>query len=630
MNINTELEKLMEEHGINVIDFKHEDKKIKLAEKYLNELFQSFGDDKSVCIYGAGIHTVHLLKSLTKDNKNKIKYIFGKRKVEELSDDIMYMDSIMNDISSIDCNIIVISSYSAAGEIEEELKLKDVKQKVINIYKWFGLRNLKFSYAYYYRTPCSVFDIIKEKEAFFIEKNPQKKDYLCRKIICMYFNIRDIIHGKEWCEKYKAQGGKYASQYQRFIEDLDKLLAKIRNKIKSRRERDIVINWVDALRYDEIEKTSYLKKISKESMFFENAYTVNPATSVAMEILMNGCMNMCDFENGLKKDFSYEKTIFLQKLKEMGYEFKYIGLSRTESSFSVTMRTDISKFHERKIEAPMTEIQWEALNCLQDADAPMCCLIHQVCETHDPNLCTEVNKESCCCWDELMSVSENQLKINRKLASIDNKQVSISRDYMDRQLEWYADFYQENMTKIYMSDHGKLCDYRFKREWLHIMLMVQDNRYKNRRISELFSLNKMKDLLEDILNGNSFENLAQDYCNIMFVPMYSVRYAKKIYSESEKEKKAALQFVGIMTKEDKYVKFDYGEEMYLRGDNEGINFINSSKYKNRIELLKNMMDKDHRCIDVYNNEYYEAGKLLNNSLGIIPGETILFGEGEYN
>lgn len=46
MNINTELEKLMEEHGINVIDFKHEDKKIKLAEKYLNELFQSFGDDK--------------------------------------------------------------------------------------------------------------------------------------------------------------------------------------------------------------------------------------------------------------------------------------------------------------------------------------------------------------------------------------------------------------------------------------------------------------------------------------------------------------------------------------------------------------------------------------------------------
>ena len=43
-----------------------------------------------------------------------------------------------------------------------------------------------------------------------------------------------------------------------------------------------------------------------------------------------------------------------------------------------------------------------------------------------------------------------------------------------------------------------------------------------------------------------------------------------------------------------------------------------------------MMDKAHRCIDVYNNEYYEAGKLLNDSLGIIPGETILFGEGEYN
>ena len=103
----------------------------------------------------------------------------------------------------------------------------------------------------------------------------------------------------------------------------------------------------------------------------------------------------------------------------------------------------------------------------------------------------------------------------------------------------------------------------------------------------------MKELVENVLMGYTFDNLAEKYSNIMFVPMYNVRYAKKIYSACKKDKKGALQFVGIMTQED-----------------------------------KNIMGKEHRCIDVYKNEYYRAGKLLNDSLDIIPGETILFDEEE--
>ena len=214
------------------------------------------------------------------------------------------------------------------------------------------------------------------------------------------------------------------------------------------------------------------------------------------------------------------------------------------------------------------------------------------------------------------------------LTSIDETQVDISRKYMDAQLEWYADFYQDNITKIYMSDHGKLCDYKFKKDWLHIMMMVQDNRYSNCKIKDIFSLNQMKELVENVLMGYTFDNLAEKYSNIMFVPMYNVRYAKKIYSACKKDKKGALQFVGIMTQEDKYICFDYGEELYFRSNNEEVNLISDKKYKKRVEYLKNIMGKEHRCIDVYKNEYYRAGKLLNDSLDIIPGETILFDEEE--
>ena len=122
MNLNHELERIMNRFQINIFDKKEENRKIELAEKYLNDLFQTFDNNESVCIYGAGIHTVHLLKTLTEKNRSKIKCIYGNKKVEELSEEIQYVDSKKYNVQSIDCDIIVISSYSSAEEIEEELQ----------------------------------------------------------------------------------------------------------------------------------------------------------------------------------------------------------------------------------------------------------------------------------------------------------------------------------------------------------------------------------------------------------------------------------------------------------------------------------------------------------------------------
>ena len=84
----------------------------------------------------------------------------------------------------------------------------------------------------------------------------------------MYFNIRDILHGKEWCKKYILNGGIYKKAYSDFINELEKLLSETKRLIRNRHERDIVINWIDAFRYDEIERTTYLKNVSQNSVFF--------------------------------------------------------------------------------------------------------------------------------------------------------------------------------------------------------------------------------------------------------------------------------------------------------------------------------------------------------------------------
>ena len=63
MDINNELEMLMSKYKVNIIDRRSELEKIRIAKKSINEIFDSFTDSKTIVIYGAGMHTVELLKS---------------------------------------------------------------------------------------------------------------------------------------------------------------------------------------------------------------------------------------------------------------------------------------------------------------------------------------------------------------------------------------------------------------------------------------------------------------------------------------------------------------------------------------------------------------------------------------
>lgn len=620
MDINRELNSLLSKYGVDLLKSDEEEQKIKLAEKYINEIFDAYGE-KQVCVYGAGIHTVRLIKTLSECNKKKIKFIVGEQQAKELDKIYNFINTKEINLTKKVANVIVISSFSAANEIQARLEKMKCPITIINIYTELRKRGIDFSSAYYYRKPCTIVDIIKEK-ANLENAQDDERDYLFRKVISMYFKIKDIKHGLEFCNEYIESKGIYSEKYVEFVTEIKKLLTKIKFKMKLRNQQDIVINWVDALRYDEIEKTSYLNSVRKNSVFFENAYTLNPATSVALEVFMNGYNKMSDFKNGLNKEFSSEKTKFLKKLEERGYEFKYIGVTRMETSFQNKMRSNISDYYERKNEAPMTEIQWEALNCIINSDKPICCLIHQIAETHTPYMCTEINRDECEIWEDLDNISERQFDIERTLKNIENIQVKKAREYMDSQLQWYAEFYSDNLTKIYMSDHGKFSNYKFKSGWLHIMMMVQDKRYFPQTITELFGLNSMTELIDDVILGKTFDNVVEEYINIMFVPIYGMKFSEYIFNETLNVKKSCIQFVGITTAEDRYVQFEYGEEVYLRLEDENVNLINDARYQSRINELKDKMEKEHCCIDVSNSTYYEAARILNDNIGIKPGEKL--------
>ena len=625
MDINNELEMLMSKYKVNIIDRRSELEKIRIAKKSINEIFDSFTDSKTIVIYGAGMHTVELLKSLSEDNKKKIKYIVGNNKIAELKSDIPYLNSSDCDINTIECSAIVISSFKAADEVEDELREKKVNCKVFNIYKELSKKGLKFEYAYYYVTPCETVDIIEIKDKFYTSMDNAEKDYMCRKIISMYLTIRDILHGIQWCEKYISENGLYKERYEAFTSELKKLLSKIRERLNQRKQRDIIINWIDGLRYDEIDKTSYLKSVKESGVFFENAYTVCPATSATLEIIMNGFDNMSAFECGLKNNYSVSNSKFIQELHSVGYNFKYIGLTRMEIKFEKELRPESNLSHERTIATSMTESQWETLNCVLNSSKPICCIVHEVAETHAPHICTELEKKKCEVWNELKNITANQMIIEKKLNNIDNIQIKISRDYVDEQLKWYSEFYGDKLVQIYMSDHGKLAEYRFQEGWLHIMMMVKNKYYLPKRILTMFGINQMSELIKDIVCEKNIDVKKCQKINVMWIPLYAIRDFKNMPDDS---KKLCLQFIGVVTDEDKYIQFDYGEELYLRLDDENNNLIDSTSYQDRIKELKASIEEQHKCIDVYTNEYYKAAKLLNESLGITKGEK-LFGKGKY-
>lgn len=442
-----------------------------------------------------------------------------------------------------------------------------------------------------YRSP-DYKEIFVYQKLYHITNSIVWKNYYCKKVIVAYLSSRDFKNALKWICIAKKTVDEEKFEY---VENrVDILLEHISKSLKKKRTKNIVINWIDALKYKELvtkEECRYLfkKKGKKNVVFFENAYTVMPWTHWTMYTMFS---KKLPIESGMHKFKKIDKSMLLMRvLKNNKFRFKYIG---TPIHYKRFCRKNYVKYKNvPNGSLPCSYILFDALERIIKERKNNCILVHSLLETHSPF------------WNGLDNIK------NLKWGNYTENEQDLGLKYVVEQIEWYDKYYELcNITKIYMSDHGKdtrvLSDDR-----THIVFIIEGMNIESENVEGLFSIIDFSDIIENVIhNKKKYSQFEREYINLQSLDYYNEYLVKKAL-ENNLEKYEWMQQRGIITHTKKYLLFADGEELvYALGDEEN-NVINRIEQE-ELDELRRCAGKDF--IDISKDDFFVNARLLYQAL----------------
>lgn len=583
-----------------------------LAGMLINDALNKVDIKSKIAIWGGGLHTCHLYKLLTMDNKKKIQYIIDK----EIKEDIYglekeYIPVDYKDISYFD--VIVVSAFARRKEIEQEIKNINRKIKIIDLYDSFDKFGISDERCFYENVDYSYIEITKTLYELQMEQDVIKNNVLIKKIIGEYLHIRDFENAFFYMNKILKVNEEDYTFYLNLMKKLKQYLNEIKNIIDN--SDHIIVNWIDALRPEETCNMPFLLNKKEKGVYFDEAHTVAPYTSATIKTIFTGKRYLDDYLYKMDNFNELVQSKLYQIIIQNGYQFEYFGAKgRTGILFN---KKTISYFYF-KIEPykiPSTVWQWEAIDELEnESSKPKFIIIHNLCETHCPNM--NGIEADCRIVDEkdIYRVFGNKKEADQK--NIVN-QIALSQKYLDAQLSFYYSIYENVKYHIFLSDHGQ---YRGEqpicvRGYSHIFLLILGDNIIKSHIKKVFSLVNFPQLIELLMNNMimQVETICSEYAEIQSDDCYSEKIFNRFSVNPNAYKDFYIQHRGVITSKDIYLKMITGEEYYLvKGKN--CNLINDNEYTKRIEELKKKAG--NKFIDIRTEKKYLYSQKLYKALNI--------------
>ena len=318
--------------------------------------------------------------------------------------------------------------------------------------------------------------------------------------------------------------------YVEFWKELQVLLGKIKNAIAKRKQKDIVWYWMDALSYEKSDGMPYLKEIMSKSVVFENAFTITPYT---LPTLRNIFCKKKQVDDKAYKILSVneDNSELLQFLLYKGYDFRCI--SGYMPCFEVSK---VSGNHHSVFDTS-SQIIWDALENMIDNPNPMVILAHILSETHGPYLPTDLN-------DGIIDDMKARCELGKK--------------EVDEQLAYYDSFLNENIYRIYMSDHG---DNQISTKF-HIHWNVYNKNIVPRKVKGLISTLDLSKVLENIIDDKDIENgiVYRDYVELQDFDRYDKHFIGNMIKKRETPDILVFGYKGVITQKYMYLKYRKGNE----------------------------------------------------------------------
>ena len=571
-----------------------------------------FSDSEDVVIWGGGESTKKLLPYLYNENLLKISCIVDSNKNIQGNRICNICVRRPDEISVKKTTQILISSFNGRKSIADELKQRMPHVISVDLYEIVPSKSKK---PFYIDSVASYFSISDAIMKLTIAKGSEKI-VAVKRLIGEYYSARDFENAFIKTDELLKLSRDDALFYINLKNKILKLLGELKHKISGKNH--IVINWIDALRPDQIKEGTFLSRLFSEGIVFENAYTVVPYTSPTMKTIFTGKLYIEDKLYKMNND-QYDNTILYKTICENGYEFSYIGRKINEGIF---YNRDVELLLARHV-APynglvMSELEWILLLEMEYKDNVFF-IVHTIEETHAPfaNACNVFHK---------YSEAENDRTFYKGEASERKKlldQIDKSIVYVNEQLEFYYNIYSDVRYIVFMSDHGKYMGEKpfSLYEMYHVFFTVLGRNIDNKRIKGLFSYINFPSLIKCLMN-NSFYDISKlfslQYLLIEMDDVYNENVMNQFKENEEVVKYLYIQHRGVMTKNEGYVKYITGKEYYFKSgkiqaiDEHNMNNVNKlrkfagnifiniqkeEKYANAVRLYKTMNYHVAKCID---------------------------------
>ncbi len=522
-------------------------------------------------------------------------------------------------------DIIVVFSYKKRPKRFWQRLLIQVLYccEVVDIYDLLEQNGLYYDSDFDDKGGLNYLDIVEDLKDYNKKYNTIEEAYYTKRLIADYLFIKDFKNADKYIKILSDRSLEGAEVYTQLMQKIDAVLESWKEEIKG--SQHIILNWIDALPYTNLNNMPYVEKEIKKGIWFSNMYCVVPYTSGAMQTLFTGKLLIDDKIFLLRQEQeNYKKTILYKELEKSGYDFQYIGGHFSLGIFRQE-KEDWEKEFSRSlpINTPSTLYQYKLLQLLVQAKKKTFFIVHSLGETH-ANYMNPIDIKMVPLKYDIHPCYHGGSRQPHY-----EEQIKQSQLYLDEQLEYYGKYYEDVKCRIYMSDHGsnKYGTYLSIDEIYHIAFGIVGKGIMSKEISKLSSLLYFPKLMSDILQekycfiGEEYET---DYVPIQRDDSYGSINPDFIKEHEEVCQISHFQYRGVITEEDCYICTVLGKEYYVRYCETEKNDIENPKYKNRIAYLKNI--NGNLYIDSFHEKKYEISKKLYAELGYKHAENIKYVE----
>lgn len=353
-----------------------------------------------------------------------------------------------------------------------------------------------------------------------------------QKCLFLALYMRNFLTAK----KYSLLLSEQDKHYEAVWAEIQELLDLMKEMIRRRNQKDIILYWLDAIPYCDVDSLPHLRTVMKEAVVFENAFTYIPYTHPTLRGMFLGLKDIDD-QAYMITEITRVNSPVMRMLEDQGYDIRvYSGYF---SDFFP--RSYRSRHYYTDVCAPISMRLWDMFSDMLLSEQKTLWLVHAL-ESHAPYLNTSMNDDNY--WES-------------------GEMRRLARREVSEQLSFYDVFANEDTFRIYMSDHG---DGTMLQRRIQIFFSVCYKAWKPKKIKGFFSLLDFGIILKKIIMEEEIreEDFTKGYVEIGNLDLYNPQTINKLFKNKEEINEIYYGYKGIVDAEYIYIHYTTGREWLSR------------------------------------------------------------------